>query len=154
MNSCHCQFISILRPISRSHQMSDRPIYSQLDTRNLFKRFPALTYMLVSTSGTPSFAKESHGNELEKILPRYIWPRPNQSRPTADSRLPKPMRKFLNYLKTLGPCNQWGLSAPMKSVRQPMMSLQCRSSLEKPSGSNPDVTCAPWITSFQLTNLK
>ncbi len=57
MSSCHCQSTLILRPTFQSLRTWDKQIFSQLDTHNLFKQFPALICTLVFTSETPSFAK-------------------------------------------------------------------------------------------------
>jgi hypothetical protein len=55
---CHCQSTSISLLTFRSCRMSVPQTFSRLATRNLFKLFPAPTYMPTSTSETLSFAKE------------------------------------------------------------------------------------------------
>ncbi len=77
-----------------------------------------------------------------------------QSRPTADSKLLKPMKRYLNSQKTLGLCIQSEQSAPMKSAQLATTSLRCSSSPETPSISSSDATCAPWITSSLLPSPK
>jgi len=57
MNFCYYQSTSISPKTSPSHWTSDKQTCLQSDTLSLFKPFPAQTYTLVSTSGTPSLCK-------------------------------------------------------------------------------------------------
>jgi len=59
MNFCYYQSTSISPKTSPSHWTSDKQTCLQSDTLSHFKPFPAQTYTLVSTSGTPSFCKGS-----------------------------------------------------------------------------------------------